>query len=206
MSRLVRPSHWPIARVAQKLGVELAPGCEAQLATWLDTLVEWNARLDLTAARTVNELVDLMLADALVVAALVPTGASLVDVGTGAGAPGLALAVLRPDLKITLVEPLTKRISFLRTVLGKLGRPDIVLVRARVEDLETRFDVAISRATLPPLSWLSAGLGLADQVWVLLAKDDAPSYEGAEIVQDLTYQWPLTEATRRMVGYRNTAE
>lgn len=196
---------WPVADVAERLGVTLEQRSEAGLVLWLDTLLEWNARLDLTAARTVNELVDLMVADAMVLAPHVAQGASLVDVGTGAGAPGLALAILRPDLKVTLVEPLTKRISFLRTVLAKVGRTDVTLVRARAEDVRATFDVAISRATLAPERWLSAGLVLAQDVWVLLAKDDAPSHPDATMVQDLTYQWPLTEATRRMVAYRRSS-
>ncbi len=199
-----RPSQWPITAVADNFGITLAPLCEDQLVLWLDTLLAWNARLDLTAARTVNELVDLMLADAFAVAKTTPEGASLVDVGAGAGAPGLALAIVRPDLKVTLVEPLTKRVSFLRTVLGKLGRTDVLLVRAHAEDVTMHFDVAISRATLPPSVWLSLGLSLADRVWVLLAKDDAPFHPRAEIVQELAYQWPLTGAPRRMVGYRTT--
>jgi 16S rRNA (guanine527-N7)-methyltransferase len=131
-------------------------------------------------------------------------GASLVDVGTGAGAPGLAVAVLRPDLKVTLVEPLTKRISFLRTVLAKIGRPDVTLVRARGDDVRATFDVALSRATLSPDRWLSAGIELANEVWVLLAKDNAPSHPDATMVNDLTYEWPLTSATRRLVAYRRS--
>jgi 16S rRNA (guanine527-N7)-methyltransferase len=199
---LKRPDVWPVADVAGRLGVALEPESVEGFASWLDTLVEWNARLDLTAARTVNELVDLMVADALVLAPHVAQGASLVDVGTGAGAPGLALAILRPDLKVTLVEPLTKRISFLRTVLGKIGRTDVTLVRARADDVHASFDVAVSRATLGPERWLAAGLALADNVWVLLAKEEAPSHGGAAIVSDLTYQWPLTEVARRMVAYQ----
>ena len=62
-----------------------------------------------------------MLADALRPRAAHPRGARVVDVGTGAGAPGLALALLRPDLRVTLVEPLGKRAAFLRTVLGAVG-------------------------------------------------------------------------------------
>ena len=197
---------WPVAEVADKLGVTLDVACEANLATWLDTLTAWNAKLDLTAARTVNELVDLMVADAFSVAPFIPMGASIVDVGAGAGAPGLALAIIRPDLKVTLVEPLTKRISFLRTVLAALGRQDVTLVRARVDNVTNRFDIAISRATLSPSVWLSAGLGLADSVWVLLAKDDPPSHPNAAIVHELAYRWPLTQAARRMIAYRKITQ
>lgn len=178
------------------------------LAKWLTLLAEWNARIDLTAARNDEELVDLMIADAIVLsrAEHVPTAARVVDVGTGAGAPGLALALLRPDLRLTLVEPLTKRVSFLRTVLGTLGRSDVELVRERVEAFVPRredgFDVAISRATLAPEKWVPVGMSLAPDTWALLAKDDAPTIANTQQIADVTYEWPLTRASRRAVRYR----
>jgi 16S rRNA (guanine527-N7)-methyltransferase len=181
------------------------------LATWLALITQWNARIDLTAARSTDELYDLMLADAIELARLdpepkIPEGASVVDVGSGAGAPGLALAILRPDLRVTLVEPLTKRIAFLRTVLGTLGRSDIELVRDRIEPvLKQRprgWDVAISRATLAPAAWLPLALELAPSAWALLAREEPPTLEGTELVHDITYTWPLTKASRRAIHLR----
>ena len=173
---------------------------------WLDLLREWNARIDLTAARGPDELADLMLADAVLLANHVPERARVVDVGSGAGAPGLALALLRPDLAMTLVEPLAKRVSFLRTVIGTLGRTDIVLAREKGEAVAAgaeggAFDVAISRATLPPAAWLPLGLRLAPAAWALLAREEAPGVASARIDADLSYSWPLTAASRRAVRY-----
>ena len=90
--------------------LNVTPAAIPAVQKWLDLLAEWNARMDLTAARTEDERIDLMLADALALAPRIAEGARVVDVGTGAGAPGLALALLRPDLETTLVEPLTKRV------------------------------------------------------------------------------------------------
>jgi 16S rRNA (guanine527-N7)-methyltransferase len=181
------------------------------VATWLDLLAQWNRRIDLTAARSDDELHDLMLADAALLATasrngelLVPTGARVVDVGSGAGAPGLALALLRPDLGMTLVEPLTKRAAFLRTVLGSLGRTDIQLVPKRGEEVlatSPSYDVAISRATLPPPAWVPLGLGLARVAWTLLAKEEPPVLPGATLDLDVAYTWPATGAARRAVRY-----
>jgi 16S rRNA (guanine527-N7)-methyltransferase len=177
-------------------------------------LLQWNARIDLTAARSDDELVDLMLADAAVLAKYISQSARVVDVGSGAGAPGLALAILRPDLKLTLVEPQRKRTSFLRTVIGTLGRRDIELACDRGENLarEVRehqakggrgstWDVAISRATLKPDAWAALGLVLAPTAWALLARDEPPVVLGARIDIDVAYGWPLTGTRRRAVRY-----
>ncbi len=199
-----------VARVAAALGTPLGdPACGA-VVTWLERLEEWNARMDLTAARSREELVDLMVADAIVLASRLPQGARVIDVGTGAGAPGLALAILRTDLRVTLVEPLAKRTSFLRTVVGALGRTDVVIERARGSALAGRraWDVAVSRATLAPPDWLDLGAGLAapgGEVWVLLAKDEPPAHARAAIEDDQRYTWPLTGAERRAVRYRLTS-
>lgn len=175
------------------------------LRAWLGLLEEWNARIDLTAARTKDELVDLMLADAAELAKHLPQGARVVDVGTGAGAPGLALALMRPDLDVTLVEPLAKRASFLRTVVGTVGRADVKILRERGDAVRARapraFDVAISRATLPPPEWVPLALGLAPIAWVLLAKDEPPVVADARVDADVAYTWPRTGAQRRAVRY-----
>jgi 16S rRNA (guanine527-N7)-methyltransferase len=196
-----------VDRAAGALGAAPGEPARAALIAWLERLREWNARIDLTAARSDEELVDLMLADACVLARYLPDGARLVDVGTGAGAPGLALALMRPDLRVTLVEPLGKRAAFLRTVAGATGRPDVAIERARGEALAGRraWDAAVSRATVAPQAWLELGAGLAapgGAVWVLLAREAAPEHPRAAIEHDLTYAWPLTGAVRRAVGYR----
>lgn len=182
------------------VGASPHPEGAPALVEWLERLEAWNARIDLTAARDRDELVDLMVADAAVLSTRLPSGASVVDVGTGAGAPGLALALLRPDLRVTLVEPLKKRVAFLRTVLGALGRVDVPVLDARVEGLAEahRFDVAVSRATLAPAAWLAAGRKLAPEVAVLLARDEPPEPAPAD---DVRYVWPHTGQERRLVRY-----
>jgi 16S rRNA (guanine527-N7)-methyltransferase len=187
----------------QAYGLEEA--ARAPLVRWLDLLTQWNKRIDLTAARTEAELTDLMLADAQTLASHIGPGLRVVDVGTGAGAPGLALALMRPDLRLTLVEPLAKRTSFLRTVVGTIGRTDVTILRERGEALASRtpnaFDVAISRATLSPADWIPLALRLAPAAWALIAREEPPEVSGARIDADLAYLWPATGAQRRAVRY-----
>ncbi|HEY8039921.1 MAG TPA: RsmG family class I SAM-dependent methyltransferase [Polyangiaceae bacterium] len=195
-----------VDRATSSLGARVDAGVRANLLTWLDRLRQWNARIDLTAARSPEELVDLMLADALILAPRLGQGARVVDVGAGAGAPGLGLALLRADLRLTLVEPLGKRASFLRTVVGEVGRADVAIERVRGEALAGRraWDVAVSRATLSPAGWLDLGTTLAapgGSVWVLLAKEEAPATTRARLEEDVAYTWPLTGAARRAARY-----
>jgi len=173
-----------------------------QLIAYCDLAVTWGQRIDLTAARSADELVDLLLADALALTAARAgsAGERWFDVGSGVGAPGIPLALLAP-IKMTLVEPRTKRVAFLRTAVGALGRPDITVSRSRSDEfLAASCDVAVSRATLPPPDWLKEGARLATRaVWLLLAKAGVPDLDGRATLADVTYSWPLTGAQRRAV-------
>jgi 16S rRNA (guanine527-N7)-methyltransferase len=99
--------------------------------------------------------------DSFAMARLVPPGSSVVDVGAGGGLPGLPFAIMRPDARITVVEPRAKRVAFLRTAVRELPLTSAEVVRERAAGLQPgAFDVAASRATFPPAEWLSLGLGL----------------------------------------------
>jgi 16S rRNA (guanine527-N7)-methyltransferase len=194
--------QWPIADVAAELGLPApAEASSRAIATWLDTLAEWNAKIDLTAAKDPRAIAWLMLADAMKLAPAIAKGASVVDVGTGAGAPGLALAILRTDLRVTLAEPLAKRASFLRTVIGTLGRMDVTLLGKRGDELARgAFDVAVSRATFAPEEWLALGLELVvphGEVWLFLAEGEAPA--GAR--DEIAWVEPPLGKRRRLVRY-----
>jgi 16S rRNA (guanine527-N7)-methyltransferase len=170
-----------------------------------ELVVAWNERVDLTAARDPDELVDLLLADAAAIAhgrPLAP-GEEWADVGSGVGAPGVALALLEPAAKLTLVEPRARRVAFLRAALHTIERLDVVVARSRSEALsDESCDVAVSRATLPPPEWLREGARLArTEVWVLLAREAAPEVSGWNVAQTLDYRWPLTGKSRRAVRY-----
>ncbi|HEV8245010.1 MAG TPA: RsmG family class I SAM-dependent methyltransferase, partial [Polyangiaceae bacterium] len=124
-------------------------------------------------------------------------------IGAGAGAPGLVLALLAPELTLTLVEPRQKRVAFLRTALSTLGRSDVRVERRRSQDLASKSaHIAVARATLPPSEWLPEGARLATQgVWVLLAREQPPVLAGYAPDREVEYVWPLAGAARRAVRY-----
>jgi 16S rRNA (guanine527-N7)-methyltransferase len=194
-----------VTEVARDLGQGRPPEAIAleRLATMCDLVVEWNARIDLTAARTPDELVDLLVADAALLAQYAEPGARWVDVGSGAGAPGLPLAILCPELSLTLVEPRAKRVAFLRNALGTLGLVQAKVERKRGEELPAGcWEVAISRATLPAAEWLELGARLAsERVWVLLARHEPPALPGWTVAEDIQYRWPLTGVERRALSF-----
>jgi 16S rRNA (guanine527-N7)-methyltransferase len=190
--------------------VERALGRERSSATWveavglyLDELVVWNQKIDLTAARSPEELVDLTVADAAVISAASRDEGRWIDVGSGAGAPGLVLAMMLGSIKMTLVEPRDRRVAFLRSTIGKLRLTSTSVERGRSDRLpDAAWDTAVSRATLPPPAWLREGARIArTAVWVLLAREEPPSLEGWHPEADIRYEWPLTGASRRAVRY-----
>lgn len=133
----------------------------AALADYGSALLRWNLRINLTGARTPEELVDDHLADALTLLPHLPPHARVVDVGSGAGLPGLVLAIVRPDLRMTLLEPSQKRCAFLSAVRRDQHLTDRLEVRR--ERMEAHlasegfrpYDVALSRATWPLEEWLA---------------------------------------------------
>ncbi len=200
-----------ISESLRALTLDASPEVQARLGRYLSLVVEWGARMDLTAARSTEELVDLSLADAAVIAreelACGACPERWVDVGTGGGAPGIPLLLLLGDrvplLSGTLVEPRTKRVAFLRSCVGELGLERVDVLRARSEVLPPRSaGAAVARATLPPPEWLEEGARLAtDAVWLLLAREAPPSRAGWVVERDVSYRWPLTGAERRALRY-----
>ena len=143
-------------------GVAASRQSVERLIRYQDMLLEWNARMDLTAVTEEEEMLDRHFVDSLAplrFPSMIPQGAALIDVGTGAGFPGLPLAIVRPDLQVTLLDAQQKRLGFLSAVVETLGLPSIRLVHMRAEDggrapgLREQFDVACARAlaSLPVL-------------------------------------------------------
>ncbi|WP_332643484.1 16S rRNA (guanine(527)-N(7))-methyltransferase RsmG [Aeromicrobium sp.] len=103
----------------------------------------------LIGPREVPRLWDRHILNSAVVLPRVPQGATVADVGTGAGLPGLVWAIARPDLKVTLIEPLLRRTTFLDEAVVKLGLENVTVLRARAEDVKETYDVVTARAVAP---------------------------------------------------------
>ncbi len=155
-------AHTPSAEEAPQLTSEIllaaVPGLtETQkkgFITYYNRLIERNSRVNLTRITEPSEVAYKHFADSLLGAELIPNGARVVDVGTGAGFPGIPLKLFRPDIELVLVDSLAKRVAFLREICDELGL-DVNAVHARAEDaarlpgLRGAFDIAVSRAVAP---------------------------------------------------------
>jgi len=127
------------------LGLEIAPETQRQLLAYLDLLLKWNKTYNLTALRDRAQGVTHHLLDSLAILPWVDA-TPLLDVGSGGGLPGIPLAIVRPELSVTLVDAVQKKVSFLQQVAIELHLPNVQAVHARVEMLEGRYGQISSRA------------------------------------------------------------
>ncbi|ADB36069.1 methyltransferase GidB [Kribbella flavida DSM 17836] len=139
-----------VSRETPPLVEELYPGAADRLSAYAELLATEGTLRGLIGPREVPRLWDRHLLNCAVLERLIPEQSSVADVGTGAGLPGIVLALVRPDLHVALVEPLLRRTTFLEEAVQQLGCDNAEVVRARAEDLPpASFDVVTSRAVAP---------------------------------------------------------
>lgn len=123
-----------------------------KLAELVLLLHKWNKSLNLTAIRDYNQMIVLHIIDSAVVSPLIKDkGKNIADVGTGAGFPGLVLAILNPDVHFTLIDSIAKKLSFVRTAMVTLNLHNVTIINDRCENIkiEKKFDCILSRAFAP---------------------------------------------------------
>ena len=154
----VRPDAWKAALEEGLEGLGADAAAPARLARYHRLLCEWNTRMNLTGDTEFSVALYRHYLDSLAplrLEGLFGQGARLIDVGSGAGFPGLPLAIARPDLRVTLLDALQKRIAFLSAVVEDLGLTNVLLIHARAEDgarapeHRERYDLAVARAVAP---------------------------------------------------------
>jgi 16S rRNA (guanine527-N7)-methyltransferase len=139
---------------AKELGISLDDMQIEKFLIYYELLVEWNSFMNLTAITGFNDVCTKHFIDSISLCKCIDCNGELelIDVGTGAGFPGIPLKIVFPNLKITLLDSLGKRVKFLNEVINKLGLSNINAIHGRAEDfarpdqLREKFDVCVSRA------------------------------------------------------------
>lgn len=165
---------------ARRLGVAPTPGQTETLLAYLALMVRWNRVYNLTAVRDPSEMLVHHLLDCLAVVAPLRgqthgKPARLLDVGSGAGLPGVVLAVAMPELDVTCIDAVGKKAAFVREVVGSLSLTNLHAEHGRVENLAGRYDVIASRAFASLADFVGSTRHLRDADGVWMAMKGRPS-------------------------------
>ena len=138
-------------------GIPFDPELPEKLLRYHALLMDWNTRMDLTAVTDEAEMMDRHYVDSLMALrfGLIPRKGRIIDVGTGAGFPGMPLALACPEMQVTLMDAQQKRLTFLQAVIDELQVRNVTLVHSRAEDgarlplHREQYDLAVARAVAP---------------------------------------------------------
>lgn len=138
--------------LSSEIGILLQEEQINQFYTYMELLLEWNKKINLTAIINPEEIILKHFIDSMTIAKYIKENKKLIDVGTGAGFPGIPLKIIREDIEITLLDSLNKRVNFLNEVIEQLKLKKITAIHSRAEELgknkkyRENFDYATSRA------------------------------------------------------------
>ena len=197
---------------ASELGVALEKDQIEQFSTYLSELKEWNKRINLTTIVEEHAVVVRHFLDSLAPLRYLKGCQRLLDLGSGAGFPGIPLKIVKPDLSVTLVDSKEKKVLFQRHVLRTLGLKDgICAVHGRAEDLalnekyKESFDAVISRALSSLESFITLGLPFLKRGGRFIAIKSKKGLEEAKQFKHREVKLLTSELVRLSVDNRETA-
>ena len=208
------PLQEPLQAGVRALGLLADDGQLRQLLAYLDLLAQWNKVYNLTAVRNPQDMLTHHLLDSLSVIASLRRhtqgrAVKLLDVGSGGGLPGVAIAIFCPEMDVTCVDAVAKKTAFIQQVAGALALPNLHTRHARIETIHTPYDVIVSRAfaALPDFVSWSAGALALDGVWLAMkGKHPADELEALPVDVEAFHVEPLhvpgLEAERCLVWMR----
>ena len=181
-----------LAAGAQQLGVKLDEKQQRQLLDYLTLMHKWNGVYNLTAIRDPEQMLIQHLLDSLAVVPAFETAQQVLDVGAGAGLPGIVLAIAQPDISVALIDTVQKKTAFLNQVKSELGLSNVTVHSGRVEHLPSarKYDVITSRAFASLSDFVTwSGHLLSENGCFLAMKGANPQEE----IEQLPANWQVTE-------------
>jgi 16S rRNA (guanine527-N7)-methyltransferase len=160
----------------------LGPGF-TQLSKFADILAQDGVRLGLIGPREVERIWDRHILNCAALTELIEDGQSIIDIGSGAGLPGVVLAILKPNSKVTLIEPMQRRTDFLTQVKADLGLTNVEIIRGRAEGQNVTAQIVTSRAVAPLDKLLNWSWPLVEKVGKILAIKGEKAQEELENAQ-----------------------
>ena len=138
--------------LSKKINVQLNDEQIKKYFEYMTLLLDWNEKINLTAITEMDDVILKHFIDSMTVLKYIENEESIIDVGTGAGFPGIPIAIMKKDVKITLLDSLNKRINFLNEVCGELKLNNVDTIHGRAEEIgknkehREKYDIAVSRA------------------------------------------------------------
>jgi 16S rRNA (guanine527-N7)-methyltransferase len=190
------------------LGLSITPSLTDSFLVYLEELKRWNKRVcNLTSLTNDEDIIIKHFFDSLLYLKVMPEGRlRIVDIGSGAGFPGLPIKIIRPDYSLAAIEAKGKKCSFIRHIIRKLGLKDVTVVNKRIEEVTDvdAFDVAVTRALFSPQEFIEKGERLLKEQGVLIISQGPAVWQEISTIHDhacdiIPLLLPFSTITRYLV-------
>ena len=191
----------------KKLNIEITEDQLQKLNKFYELLVEWNEKINLTRITKKEDVYLKHFYDSLTITKVINLNEveTLCDIGTGAGFPGVVLKIMYPNLKITLVDALQKRVNYLNEIIKKLDLKDIEALHVRGEDLKEKYDVVTSRAVANIEKLLTYTMHLVNKDGVMIAMKGNIEDELTKEVEDkINRKYKIVEINKFILPIENS--
>ena len=205
---------------ARRLGIAIDESATAAFSTHASELINWNRKINLTTITHPRDIAVKHFLDSLAPAGFIPDGASLLDIGSGGGFPGIPLKILKPSISVLLIDGIGKKVNFLKHVLRTLHLENIEALQIRAENLlkapqcANSFDVIISRALSDLASFVKSALPMLAAQGTIIAMKGEVGQEELDAVLTMVprdlyaleverYKLPAIDAPRSLVIFKH---
>lgn len=213
-----------IIKEAKKLNIELTKQQSEQFYKYTTMLLDWNTRINLTSITEIQDVITKHFIDSLTILKYIKEEDKVIDVGTGAGFPGLPIKIVKPKIEVTLLDSLNKRVKFLNETIKEIETKNITTIHLRAEDAgrlqehREQYNVVVSRAVAPMNTLLEYMMPFAKVNGICICMKGSKADEeinksnkaisklGGKIEKIETFQLPGTDINRTIIIVKKIKE